>query len=130
MRRLIAAGVLLAWAAPIYAQRGTERAIHENSPYYPNSYVYHSYAEPDWRNGNWPPPQNSGTRGPAGGMYYGYGYNPGYYTGGYPVGAGNSLRYSSDGRYRGRGSPQFPNSGYSGYVPYGDTRGSVAAGWR
>ena len=125
-----AAVLLIASASPAWAQRGQERAIHENSPFYPNSPVYHSYAEPDWRNGNWPPPRSWNGSGPAGGMYYGYGYNPGYYSGGYPANSRNWVRYNSDGSYQGNGSAQFPYSGYSGYVPYGDTSGSIAYGWR
>jgi len=122
-----AALVLMLSAAPAWAQRFQERAIHENSPYYPNGSVYHPYAEPDWRNGNWAPPRAWNGTGPASGMFYGYGYNPGYYSGGYPP---NSRVYTSDGRFQGNGSGQFPNSGYSGYAPFGGGRGSIAYGWR
>lgn len=123
-----AALLLIASAGPAWAQ--VERAIHENSPYYPNGYVYHSQPEPDARNGNWASPQRWNGRGPASGMFYGYGYNPGYYSGGYPVGRQNPVRYDADGSYRGLGSTQFPNAGSSGYSPYGEKRGSVAYGWR
>ena len=125
-----AALVLMASASPAWAQWGQERAIHENAPYYPNSPVYHSYAEPDYRNGNWAPPPSWNGSGPAGGMYYGYGYNPGYYSGGYPANSRNFVRYSSDGSYQGNGPRQYPYRAYSGYVPYGNSRGSIANGWR